>query len=293
MVQTMLKKYGILYIIIIVIFTTCTYNQLSNHRPIQGLSLHDTLSIAYPVDKVCYTPIERTFVFLNRDENNIRIYKNGDFFNVIGGSGFSNENFRRLVDICVGMDGSIYALDSFDQSIKRFDKDGIFVNRQQLNNIPNPERFLITSYGSFFVFDSHSKEIFVLDAFDMSIKFTFGKFQVDRADSFIMAGEYINIFDSEIKESTIFLTNGMYENTFKSFTIYDAFRNLLSIDFNTIVASRVDKMIFSSENNIALFNIERDLFIIGLNVQEQGFRLGGINNNNPIKEIHVYRGIYE
>ena len=256
----------VLKLVILSLFlVSCTINQLSDYRAIQGFIEQDKITIDYNADKICYSPIDRTFFLLQRDDNTIRIYKNGSFFNVIGGSGFTSENFRRLTDICTGIDGSLYALDSFDRSIKRFDKDGVFINQVSLQNISSPERIAMTNFGSVFIYDSHGKEIYALDAFDMSVKYTFGKFQIDNADSFFISGNFLNIYDNESRETGVFLLNGMFENSFRGFTFYEAHRNLISLSFQDIVVSRIDRTLFSTDNRIDLFNIEHGFFIIGLN----------------------------
>ena len=259
---------------------SCSVLRLSEHRPIQGLVLQDSLSISYPADKVSYSVLDRTFFILNTTENTVRIYKNGSFFNIIGGSGFGNENFRRLADIFVGIDGSLYALDSFDRVIKRFDKDGIYVSQFQLHNVSSPERFAMTSFGAIFVYDAHNKEIYSLDPFDMSVNLSFGKFQIDKANAFFNAGDFINIYDNEQGETAVFLINGLFEDSYRSFTFFDAFQNILSFSGNRLVVNRDDRVLFSSNGNIDYFAIERDFFI---------FLIDNLLN----KEIRVYRGIYE
>ena len=281
--------------------TSCSLNQFIDHRPINGLAIQDSLSVSYPVDKVSYSPIDRTFLLLNRSTNSVRIYKNGSFFNEIGGAGFGSENFRRLADICVGVDGGFFALDSVDRVIKRFDKDGIYTNQFALNNIFSPERIAMTSFGSVFIYDSHSKEIFALDAFDFSVSFVFGKFQIDRADSFFIAGDFINIFDSEMVETSVFLINGLFENQFRSFTFFDTHKNLLSLSHVSLVASRVDRTLFSSNSRISSFNLERDYFIFHTIPYLEEY-----NESPPLPHSHafwegqndggqikVFRGVYE
>jgi len=313
------KFFFIILSLLILSSISCTINRFGEFRPIQGLVLQDSLSINYTVDKVSYSPINRTFFLLNRTENTIRIYKNGDFFNVVGGSGFSNENFRRLTDIFVGIDGSLFALDSFDRTIKRFDNDGIYLNQFSLENISSPERFVMSNFAALFVYDAHSKEIFALDPFDMSITFSFGKFQIDRADAFFISGDYINIFDNSLIETNVFQINGLLENTFRGFTFMDAFRNILTKSFHTIVASREDLMLFSSLGRIEYFAIERDFFVFFIDARRDEFISWSPNtegvNSLPIaveigeseprtpypvhsdstiqREIRIYRGNYE
>jgi|GEM_PF-2316498 len=252
---------SLLFILLFLILSACTVGQMGEYRPVSGFALQDSLNVSYHVDKVSYLPADRTFFILNRTENTVRIYKRGGFFNEIGGSGFANDHFRRLADICVGLDGSLYTLDNFEKVIKRFDKDGNFINQVHLKNISSPEKFAMTSFGSIYVYDSHSKEIFALDAFDMSVSFTFGKFQIDRADAFFITGDFINIFDINNKETTIYHINGLYENTFSGYIFYDTFKNLFSLSQNTFSTSRENIILFSSTTNFSTFHLERDFYV--------------------------------
>jgi hypothetical protein len=221
------------------ICVACSLNQIAERRPLRAIIGQDSLRINQQPDKVCYLQIEKTFFLLNKTENSVRIYKNGEYHNIIGGSGFGSENFRKLSDICVGFDGFLYTLDSFDKSIKRFDKDGKYVGQMNINFIPSPEKFAFTQYGEIFVYDGHSKEVINLDAFNYSSKFSFGKFQLEQADIFFIAGEYLNIYDQKKDETSIFFTNGMYVNSFKYQAFYDMHKNLLTIKGN-ILSGLVD-----------------------------------------------------
>ena len=254
----------------------CSTNRINEQRQIHQMVIQDSLRITYHVDKISYSPIDRTFFLLNRDDNTVRIYRNGVFFNRIGGSVFTDDGFRRLSDIALGIDGHLYALDSFDKSIKRFDRDGIFQGQMILNTLSAPERIAFTSHGSAFVYDGHSKEIFALDSFDFSIKFSFGKFQIDRADAFFIAGEYLSVFDRDKSDTTVFLTNGMLVNTFQGFSFYDPFRNLLNISGNVLTDVRTERSIYQKDTGFVRFNTERDLFIFW-------------TNQNGFNQIRVYR----
>ena len=272
----MLKALKILIISSVLIIIACSANQMSSRRIIEKLIILDSLKTNQTVDKISYSESEKSFYLLSKKSNLIKIYKNGVFFNQLGGSGFANDNFRKLSDMTIGIDGFLYTLDSFEKSVKRFDKDGKYHNQISLSSLASPEKFAFTGSGTLYVFDSHSKEIFVLDAFDFSIKLSFGKFQVTNADLFFITGNYLNIYDKSTDETSIFNLSGMFENSFKGLSFYDTNRNLLTVKNNSLTDSRTDKQLYKSLHPVSLFNLHRNNFII-------------YDNHN----IKVLRAIYE
>ena len=263
----------------------CSLNNLSSNRPISSIIVIDSLSIEYEIDKVSYSPINKTFFLLNKQNNSVRIYKNGSFFNIIGQSGFSDDNFRRLSDICLGNDGFLYALDSFDRSIKKFDTDGKYIGSASLNQLNSPEKFAITPYGAFFVFDGHSKEISNLDPFDYSTKFTFGKFQIDNIDDMFLAGDYLNIYDKTNSKSSVFFVNGMLENDFNGYVFYDAYKNALKPYDKSIIDEKNRNFLFTFPGIRLPSRVRDDL--IKINIENN---LLILYHNN---QIYVLRIIYE
>ena len=260
----------------------CSMSNLAINRPISSIIVLDSLSIDFTIDKVCYSPIDRTFFLLDKQDNAVHIYKNGSFHNVIGKSGFSDDNFRRLSDICFGLDGFLYALDSFDRSLKKFDSNGKYIGSAFINHLNSPERFAMTQYGAFFVFDGHSMEISNLDPFDYSSKFTFGKFQIENIDEMFLAGDYLNVYDRVNQKTDIFFVNGMLENSYNGFIFYDAFKNMLSSRNNNIIDMKTNNILFTFtdsrlptrwRDDLIKINIENNLLIALHNGQIFVFRI--------------------
>ena len=248
---------------LVLLIIGCAVNRFSENRAIESMVEHDFLDISLHADKVSYSSMHRTFFALNKQENSIYIYKNGVFFNIIGRSGFSDDNFRRLSDIYYGVDGFLYALDSFEKSIKKFDSDGKYIGQASINQISSPERFVMTQYGSFFIFDGHSKEIIYLDPFDYSPKFTFGRFQIDSVDMMFIMGDYLNIFDKDRNITDIFYINGKHENSYRGLTFYDLFRNVLSFTDEGFRDIRRDMAVYSiPSGSFASFNIENGFYLL-------------------------------
>jgi len=197
----------------------CAVNDLTP-RYITTITAQDTLTTDIQYDKVCYTDTDQTFFCLSRDANTFTIYKNNTIYNKIGGSGHSSDNFLNLADICIGNDNMLYALDTFDQSIKRFDTHGRFSSSVKIDYISSPSRFTASSYGDFFVYDSHAKEIYVLDSFSFDKKYTFGKFQINHADVMYLVGDALHVYDGRENTTTIFMINGLLIDTFPGLVLY-------------------------------------------------------------------------
>lgn len=243
----------------LVIIMSCASNRFTP-RTISELVLVDSLVVYQQFDKVSFLPSERTFFCLLQSENSIYIYKNDVFYNKIGGSGFSSDNFRNLSDITIGIDGYLYALDSFDKSIKRFDRDGKFQNSVSISHINSPIKFAFSYFGYIFIYDSHAKEVHSLDSFNFSTKFTFGKFQLYDVDNLFVCGDFLNIYDNRKKQTNIYLINGKFENDYRDFTYYDTYKNLLSYKNKKLVDSRNDNLLYESDG-YKYINIENDFLI--------------------------------
>ena len=189
----MFRKLLLITVLILISYlSACAVGKVATRRNIEQFRGIDSMIVKFHFDKVCYNHLNRTFFCLNRDENTIYIYRK-QLINTIGKSGFGNDNFRQVTDISVGVDGYLYALDSFDQSIKKFDSEGKFIGRAGISNVSSPQRFAITQYGGFYVYDGHSREIVVLDPYDYTIRHSFGKFQIETVDNISIAGDYVNI----------------------------------------------------------------------------------------------------
>jgi len=305
--QRLEKKYDIykkiLYTFVFsLLFISCALNRFSDNRLIDSLVLIDSLSIQMNIDKICYSSFNKTFFLLNKQENSIYIYRN-DLHNIIGKSGFSNENFRRLSDICIGVDTYLYALDSFDKVIKKFDYDGKFIGQSSINNINSPEKFTMTHNGGFFVYDGHSKEIINIDPFDYTSKFSFGRFQIDTVDAMFIIGDYLNIYNSNNNETIRFLLNGMYYGYNMEFSFYDNFGNLLSFKSNNIRDERTSRFLldnkhFSKEDNLENTNLATHNDYTGTIDVENNLLIFNFPYRQPpamnrMNQIKVFRILYE
>jgi len=229
------------------LLSACAVNDFAP-RNITTITSQDSLSTTQKWDKLCYSAPERTFYCLNTQENTVNIYKNGQLFNVIGGSGFSEGSFLNLSDICLGIDNMLYTLDSFSKVIKRFDSTGRLLSQVNLDFLNNPSRFITSSFGEFFVYDSHEKTIIVIDNFTFNEKFSFGKFQINNLSAMFIFGDYLHVYDEKENKTSVFMTNGLYVDEYDGLVLYsrlmgeDAFAttNRLIIHPNTIEFQKPD-----------------------------------------------------
>jgi hypothetical protein len=261
---------------IVVIFLTlsCAVSPVTS-RPISHFTQIDSLSVASGYDKICYVPQDRTFFCLSRDTNTITIYKNGVFFNTIGGAGFRADSFRNLSDISVGAEGILYALDSSTRLIKMFDKDGVYINQVNLDRAQSPILLAFSLFGNVYVYDSHIKEILIYNLLDFSQVFSFGRFQINSATQMYASGNFLHIYDGQAHQTHIYNINGMFVKSVPGFALYDSSEIMLGLDelskWNANTESRPETI-----SVFGRYDIERD-FIVHEN--------GG--------EVNVFRIVYK
>ncbi len=247
------------------VFISCSINNLSERRRIRNLVMIDSLRVDFNFDKACYSHTDRIFYLLNTNSNEIYIYNKSGLINTIGKPGFEKENFRKLSDITIGIDGHLYALDSFEKSIKKFNKDGVFLTQINLDNVISPEKFAFTNYGSLLIFDAHRKEILYLDAFDFKTKFTFGKFQIEKAEFIVINGSYLSVYDLTNHETLIFSINGQFENSMPFKGINDSYNNLITLKDNSIVVYKTDDVLHKEDILIKYYSISSNLLCVATN----------------------------
>lgn len=255
-------KYSIIFFLLMLLGASCSIARTYERREIKNIIQTDSLYIDIDFDKICYLKSDRTFFALNRKNNNISIYKNSAFFNRVGGSGFEVDNFRKLTDISVGADGFIYALDSFEKSVKRIDKDGVVVSKINLPFLAQPERLAFTGFGALYIYDANRKEIYSLDSFDYSVKFNFGKFQINNADNFYISGNNLVTYNYDNHETVIFNINGQFVNTYSQYLIVDMFENMLTVKDNSLVDFRTGDVLLTVDGLIRYLDIANNKIFI-------------------------------
>ena len=165
-----------------------------------------------------------------------------------------------MSDITVGIDGFLYALDSFERSIKRFDRDGKYQSSVSISHINSPTKFAFSHFGFIFIYDNQAKEIHSLDSFDFTTKFSFGKFQISHVEKLIVCGDFLNIFDSQQNQTSIYIINGKFENNYSGLSFYDSFKNILTYDNKKMIDNRTQNLLFDSEK-VKSFDKENDFLI--------------------------------
>jgi len=262
---------------------SCTRHHISQAKPINYLHLQDRLFVNHHVDKACYAFIDKTFYLMHKSENAIYIYKQGQLWNIIGGPGFGESNFRRLTDINLGADGTLYALDSSERSLKKFDRTGKYQGQVLLTGTTKPSHFAISSTGGIFIYDNYLKEIAFFDYFSLNVKYTFGKFQIESCDELYLIGDFINIYSKPSNSTTIFFVNGLYENSYQGKMLVDSYHNLYLIAEKSIIEHFSQKQLINLQNDhhqqidknsyIELLNFDKDFLLINHNQEIQVYRL--------------------
>lgn len=167
--------------------------------------------LSYQPEKCLYSFIKDTAYVMDKESAQIEIFRNGKKTNSIGGRGMDNKSFNTLSDIALAMDGTIFALDSFQKKIKRFDENGGFISQLEISEMAFPTLFDVASDETFYLYDEDRNEIAIMRK-GSKIEH-FGKFVLQKPAILIVKNNLITIFDEATEKTFIFSTFGklLYE----------------------------------------------------------------------------------
>jgi hypothetical protein len=185
------------------------------------------ISLDFPVKKAVYSKRYDTLYMLNGNKNEIVIYKDKQYFNKIGGSGFSENSFRKLADICLTNDGNLLALDSFDKVVRKFDRNGLYVSSVPVSEIKDPMLVEMNENGYLFIYDNSGKEIYVYDNTALKFLYTFGKTYFNNIDRLSVSNSRVICYEKTVNKSYIFTLNGYLEKTLDNFALTENGNNIL------------------------------------------------------------------
>ena len=172
-------------------------NQLIDIKEIRSI---DT---SFHPDKALYNKLEDTLYILDIKSNLIHFFKGSKRINTIGGLGFGEYSFNKISDIALAPDGNLLVLDSFDRSIKKYDVEGKYIAKFDIEELKKPELFDISLDETMYIYDSGLKEIFAHNLQASEEAFSFGKFIISEPSSLIINDGLIQVYDTD-SEKTFF-----------------------------------------------------------------------------------------
>ncbi len=206
-----IKRYWfVLIILVVVLLTSCSSisYQIPN-KPVKLDILHK-LGINFKADKCVYSSSQNVLFVKEKDTNFIHIFKDGRQINKIGGIGFEKQQFNQLSDIALAPDGNLYTLDSASLKITKFDIEGKWIAKIDLNNFSEPTLFDVTINDQFYIYDSNKNEIFIFDPLKKNSDYSFGKFQLSKPTNLKVSKNQIIINNSHKNHTLIYDTLGKF-----------------------------------------------------------------------------------
>ena len=232
-----MKRTVLLLSVLLILISACSSNKKNPPMEIATFSLFDTVSFPETISKACYHPSSKTIYAMEANTHRILIWKGDKRVNAIGGLGTGNTNFQSLSDFAMGTDGSIYALDAAAKVIKRFNADGKYINRVQLDYVQQPTKLALGSEQNVYVFDAASSEIIAYDLLDSSELYRFGRFQVQKVDQLFANRDFVVAYDAAQDQSALFSSLGQHISNQTGQIVYDTYNNAISLSNEALVSN--------------------------------------------------------
>ncbi len=180
----------------------CTVAQSGRNIVPSGFVEEYHLDPGFKIEKVCYNSIEQVVYLWEANSDQIHIFQQDKRINTIGGRGFERSNFQKLSDICLSPDGNLIALDSFDRSLKKFDKTGNLITEIKIAKNLNPSLAAVSIDEKIYIYDDKRKEILMLDDKGKESG-SFGSLQFNEVSCLELNKDILSLYDSE-QDITLF-----------------------------------------------------------------------------------------
>jgi hypothetical protein len=184
--------------------TCCTLNTVSRAARPVGFTEILQLDTDIAIEKVCYNSIEQITYIWESNTEEIHVFEQNIQVNTIGGIGFDRTSFQNLADICLSPDGDLFALDSVERSLKKFDKKGDFIAQIQMDSNLSPQMVAVSLDQKIYIYDDKRKEIVVLNYKGKEIE-TFGSLQFNEPACLELYNDLLAVYDPE-NENTMFFS---------------------------------------------------------------------------------------
>lgn len=267
-----MKRIIVLLAILLILISACSSNRKFPPMEIVTFSLFDTVSFPESISKAYYHPSSKAIYAMEANTHRILVWKGDKQVNAIGGMGSGNTNFQSLSDFAMGSDGSIYALDSSAKVIKRFNADGKYLNRVQLDYVQQPSKLALGTEQNVYVFDAASSEIIAYDMLDSSELYRFGRFELQRVDQLFANRDFVVAYDEIKDESALFSSLGQHISNHAGQIVYDAYNNAISLS-NEALVSKMSAAWLPLSGRAESVTIAKDVLAIAIGHQVRLLKL--------------------
>ncbi|MDP8220770.1 MAG: hypothetical protein P9X26_05460 [Candidatus Stygibacter frigidus] len=185
----------------------CSINTTTrNLQPVEFTEIF-TLKTDIKIEIACYNSIDQVTYIWETNTDKIHIFNREVEVNTIGGKGVDNTNFQKLSDICLAPDGDLFALDSFDNSLKKFNKTGKMTGKLLINGNLDPKLVVIALDQKIYIYDDKRNEIVVLDYKGNEIA-AWGNLEFGEIASLELYNDLLAVYDLMNDETLFFSTYG-------------------------------------------------------------------------------------
>lgn len=226
----------LLLMIALIILAACASNAKLPPMNISSFSLFNTFSYEENIAKAYYDLGSSTTFALVPGSHQIYLWREGKRVNVIGGMGMGNSNFQALSDITLGLDASVYALDSSAKNVKKFNADGKLQASWELKNSVQPAKIALGTEQNCYIWDSAASEIIAYNLLDGSELYRFGRFQIQKVDHLFANRDYVVTYNATEKSSAIFSSLGQFITESDGQVVYDPYNNGIALTDSALIS---------------------------------------------------------
>jgi len=267
-----MKRFIIPFVLVVMLFTACSSNKKTPPMEVVNFRLTETVEFTERISKAYYYPAGKAVYAMNPETHQILIRKGDKQPNVIGGIGSGNTNFLALADIAMGPEGSIYALDSSQRQIKRFNPDGKYLSSMELSYVQQPQRLALGTEQNVYVYDAATTEIIAFNLLDGSELYRFGRFQLERVDQLYANRDYVVAYNRNKDESALFSSLGQFISNDSGQIVYDAYNNAIGLS-NEALVSKMSAAWLPLTGQAKIMTISRDTLAIVVDRQVRLLKL--------------------
>ena len=189
----------------------------------QKADVIEHISTDFPIEKALFDQITKTSYI--KSENEIHIFKDGEKVNVVGRSGFGQNQFNQLSDIALSASGDILALDSFRKKIYRYDQEGSFIAQIDLSFLANPTLLQMSNDEKIYIYDSSNNEIYIYENLSKNEPLGFGKFTFSKPQQIGIFKDTLFIYDIKMNKTFFFNSFGQELEEINGNVFIDQYEN--------------------------------------------------------------------
>jgi hypothetical protein len=225
----------------------CAMNVNTVNPVSTSLKLVNSVDTSFEIAKAQYYAPKDTYYIWEKDSPNIHIFRGKQELNIVGGLGFQRDNFQKLSDIGMGVDGSLFGLDELARSLKRFDTNGMWLLNYDVSTwAQEPTKFAIDKTNQIYLYDDIQREFTFSSALRPEEMFKFGKFQVTDVQQISINYNQIIVYEPGSNQTSFFTLLGEYVESRQGQIVKDDQGNMYRLDSNYVTFIPSDQTAASS-----------------------------------------------